>query len=298
VRAEEAVWFDAPYIGSRAALGLLREEELSVPRSDTKRPLSAHLAEAGGDLEAVRRGRAELDPAAIRAFLEVHIEQAPSLVAAAIPVGVVTGIRGDFRYRNARAVGEWGHSGALARAQRRDAVVATMELVQALQGEWLRREAVGEDLVFTVGELMTDPLMHGPSKVAGETRFTLDFRSLSGPVMREMGAFALEEARRIEAQSGVRLDLGVPSYCDPALMAPEIQDGFSSAARGLDIPVLEMASGAGHDAAAFAGAGVPSGMLFVRNDGGSHNPGETMSIEDFAAACRVLAAYLADCFGT
>jgi N-carbamoyl-L-amino-acid hydrolase len=47
-------------------------------------------------------------------------------------------------------------------------------------------------------------------------------------------------------------------------------------------------SGAGHDAADFAACGVPSAMVFVRNDRGSHNPDEAMAIEDFAQGVRVL----------
>ena len=42
------------------------------------------------------------------------------------------------------------------------------------------------------------------------------------------------------------------------------------------MPVLEMASGAGHDALTFAGLGVPTAMLFIRNEHGSHNPEEAM----------------------
>ena len=35
-----------------------------------------------------------------------------------------------------------------------------------------------------------------------------------------------------------------------------------------------MASGAGHDAAVFAKVGMPTAMIFVRNEHGSHNPDE------------------------
>ncbi len=55
-----------------------------------------------------------------------------------------------------------------------------------------------------------------------------------------------------------------------------------------------MASGAGHDAAVFAQAGVPSGMIFVRNEHGSHNPDEAMALPDFAVATRALSALLQD----
>jgi N-carbamoyl-L-amino-acid hydrolase len=56
-----------------------------------------------------------------------------------------------------------------------------------------------------------------------------------------------------------------------------------------DIPAMEMASGAGHDAAVFAGLGIPTAMIFIRNNHGSHNPDEEMEIEDFHAGVRLLA---------
>ena len=49
-----------------------------------------------------------------------------------------------------------------------------------------------------------------------------------------------------------------------------------------------MASGAGHDAAVFANAGVPSAMVFIRNENGSHNPHEAMDIDDFLAGVDLL----------
>ncbi len=63
-------------------------------------------------------------------------------------------------------------------------------------------------------------------------------------------------------------------------------------ARGL--PVVELASGAGHDAGILAAAGVPSAMLFVRSLAGgvSHSPDEHSSDEDIALAVEVLTAAL------
>jgi N-carbamoyl-L-amino-acid hydrolase len=64
-------------------------------------------------------------------------------------------------------------------------------------------------------------------------------------------------------------------------------------ARGL--PLVELASGAGHDAAVIAAAGVPTAMLFVRslNGGVSHSPDELTSPEDVELAVDVLAGALA-----
>jgi N-carbamoyl-L-amino-acid hydrolase len=53
-----------------------------------------------------------------------------------------------------------------------------------------------------------------------------------------------------------------------------------------------MPSGAGHDAAVFAGLGIPSAMIFVRNDHGSHNTQEAMTLEDFAVGTQALLGLL------
>ena len=58
-----------------------------------------------------------------------------------------------------------------------------------------------------------------------------------------------------------------------------------------------MPSGGGHDAASFAQAGVPTCMLFVRNQNGSHNPHEAMRMEDFARGCAVVARWAAEAAG-
>jgi len=53
-----------------------------------------------------------------------------------------------------------------------------------------------------------------------------------------------------------------------------------------------MPSGAGHDSAIFANSGIPSAMVFVRNDKGSHNPHEAMELPDFFAGAEVLSRTL------
>ena len=294
IRAEESTWFNASYIGSRAALGLLAPEELdTVRRSDTGRSLGEHLEEAGFDRAAVARRAAHLDPARVHGFIEVHIEQGPILVERGIPVAVVTGIRGAFRYREARAIGQWAHSGAVPRAYRRDAVVAVSEFVAALDAAWGDLEAGGHDLVVTVGQLYTDPRLHAFSKVPGEVRFCIDARSLSTDTLDT----ARDTVHRLAAEIGdrrrVRFELGPITGTRPAVLDAGLRGRLADAAGRLGIPAIEMASGAGHDAVTFANAGIPTAMLFIRNQGGSHNPEEAMDLADFEQAASILAAVLA-----
>ena len=88
IRAEESIWFQVSYIGSRGALGTLPDGALDVRRIDTGRTLAEHIAECGGDPAALAAGVRHFEPADIRAYLELHIEQAPSLVEAGKPVGI------------------------------------------------------------------------------------------------------------------------------------------------------------------------------------------------------------------
>jgi N-carbamoyl-L-amino-acid hydrolase len=63
----------------------------------------------------------------------------------------------------------------------------------------------------------------------------------------------------------------------------------------MGVPVLELPSGAGHDAGVLAAAGVPTAMLFVRslNGGVSHAPDELSAEEDVELAVAALAGALA-----
>ncbi len=284
LRAEESSWFDVSYIGSEGAFGLLDPACLSVRRSDNGRTLEETLLARGFDPTAIAHRRQLLRPEQVRAYLELHIEQGPRLVAEGLPAAVVTGIRGCKRFRNARCVGEYGHSGALPRSSRHDAVAATVALLHYMEGVWDRVEARGADLLITNGELFTNPAEHAPSKVAGETRFVIDLRSLSMDVMSSVAAEARRAAEEIGAAYRVKFDLGVATDSPPAMMDARLR----SCLLGLLDRPTQMPSGAGHDAAVFAELGIPSAMIFVRNDHGSHNPEETMTLEDFAAGTDAL----------
>ena len=288
IRGEESAWFDVAYVGSHGAFGLLDPACLSIARSDNGETLEAALRQAGFDPEPVRARRPLLDPRTIRAYLELHIEQGPTLIARGLPAAVVSGIRGCKRFRNARCTGQYAHSGAVDRAYRRDAVAATVALLHHMEKVWLEEEAAGADLVLTSGELYTDPAMHGPSKIAGETRFVLDVRSVSKATMDAVATEARSAAARIGAAYRVDIDLGATSDSPAAVMDGRLRSHLMGL---LDQP-FEMPSGAGHDAAVFCKAGVPSAMIFVRNANGSHNPHEAMALEDFAVGARALLGLL------
>ncbi len=206
------------------------------------------------------------------AFLELHIEQGPRLLRADVPLAVVTAIVGYSR-QTVTIDGTAGHAGTTPMADRDDALCAAAERVLAIREAAL---AIPET-VATVGTLNVEP--GGVNVIPGSVSFTVDVR-------------APDRERLDKLLSAIGLEPGVGT--EPALMDASVVAATRGAIEELGLPVVELASGAGHDAGILAAAGVPSGMLFVRslNGGVSHNPAELSSQEDIALATDALTGAL------
>lgn len=288
LRGEESAWFGQAYLGSKALLGELSPGDLALAHRDTGRPLEAYMSEAGADVEAVRAGECLLDPGSVACYLELHIEQGPVMVARDITVGVVTGIRGNHRHPEFSCRGEAAHSGAVPRWLRHDSVFAVSEFVMRLDRHWQAMLEQGQDLVVTMGMLNTDPNEHAMSRVPGHVSCALEYRSESEEILEGFEELVRSEASGIERLRGVRFQIGEARKTAPATMAPALVNLLDELCSGRSLRYERLPSGAGHDAAVFANRGIPSAMIFVRNENGSHNPHEQMDLSDFMAAVDVL----------
>src|ERR671924_329393 len=96
-------------------------------------------------------------------------------------------------------------------------------------------------------------------------------------------------------QLAAELELEPTFRLEPVAMAAEPRAALRVELEERGLPVVELPSGAGHDAAILATAGIPTAMLFVRslNGGVSHSPEEESSPEDVLLAVDVLAGALA-----
>jgi N-carbamoyl-L-amino-acid hydrolase len=288
IRAEESIWFQVSYIGSRAALGALPAGALEARRIDTGRTLAEHIAACGGDPEPLRAGRPHLDPARLHAFLELHIEQAPSLVEAGRSVGIGTGIPGNFRYPDAWIEGSNDHVG-LPRRFRHDAAMAGAAFAMALDSLWEEYDTRGIPMACTIGRFHTDAKQHGLTIVPGAFHFSLDVRAYDAAVLAELDRRVLAVIAGIEQIRGVRFHLGAKASAAIGPVDAGIRAALTQSAVHLDIETIQLGSPASHDAAAFAAAGVKMGLIFIRNSHGSHNAHEAMTIEDFLDGVAVLA---------
>jgi beta-ureidopropionase / N-carbamoyl-L-amino-acid hydrolase len=288
LRGEESAAFGRAYMGSSALFGLVTPDDLVLPHAVTGRTLRECMREAGAAVDRIDRGEVLLDPASLAGWLELHIEQGPVLVARRMPVSIVTGIRGNVRHRAVVCIGEAGHSGAIPRWLRHDAVFAVADLLNRLDVHWQTLLGQGHDLVVTVGVLGTDPAEHAIARIPGKVSFSFEARSQSQATLDAFHALFDEECHRIAEERGVRFEMDRRLDTQPAVMDPAWVARLRRIVQTLNLPDEPMASGAGHDAAVFANAGIPSAMLFVRNENGSHNPHEAMDMDDFMLGAEVL----------
>ncbi len=288
LRGEESARFGKACVGSNALFGKLTAADLAMQASDTDRTLGECMREVGADIDRIKAGYPLVERKNFAAWLELHIEQGPVLLARQLPVGIVTGIRGNIRHRTVECIGSPGHSGAVPRWLRHDAVFATAELITHLDRHWRTLLERGRDVVVTSGIVATDPGEHALARIPGKLRFSFEVRSQSKETLEAFYDLFLSECRLVGEERGVefRLDRRIESA--PAVMDARWVARLRAVARGLGLPDEEIPSGAGHDAAIFANAGVPSAMIFVRNEHGSHNPDEAMAMDDFAAGVAVM----------
>lgn len=256
---EEPNDFGLSCVGSRALGGSLMPEHLQL-RDPSGRTLGLAMVEAGCDPDGVLGGA--WSRGAIAAYVELHIEQGPVLELSQTPIGVVTGIAGIYRWLM-RVTGRGDHAGTCPMDVRRDAMCAAADLVLGVE-----RLAKGGPGVATVGRLAVEP--GATNVVPGRVMAWGEMRSVDGGWLEEtvMAVDALASSVATRRQVGIEvewLSRQSPTTCSPVMIST-----IRGAAERLGLGVLEMPSGAGHDAAHMATLG-PMGMIFVpSHDGRSH----------------------------
>ncbi|HYI83238.1 MAG TPA: M20/M25/M40 family metallo-hydrolase, partial [Acetobacteraceae bacterium] len=171
-------------------------------------------------------------------------------------------------------------------AERRDAGLAAVRLLAAIDGEFPR--VCGERTTWTTGRIALEP--GAPSIIPGRAEVLFQFRDVQVPVLerleRTLRALVQESNRRERCMATLaQLSRATPALCDPGLMealAAAAEDKAPGQWR-------RMPSGAGHDAQ-WVGRIMPAAMLFVPSIGGiSHHWAEDTKREDLALGCQVLA---------
>jgi N-carbamoyl-L-amino-acid hydrolase len=275
---EEGARFGVPCTGSRLLTGQLEPGDVLVRTDDDGVSYGEAAAKAGVDIEAI--GRDDEALRRIGAFVEVHVEQGFTLAAEEVdaPLGVCGLVRPHGRWR-VELRGRADHAGTARFVDRNDPMIELARLVTTV-----RSVASRQDALATVGKVEVQPNVPNavPSRVLAWVDIRADTPGQVRSVASEIKTFGF--------------DLEQESWTPATPLGGPLTDRVSRVAgqvAGEDLPVL--ATGAGHDAAVLATAGIPASMIFVRNPTGvSHAPDEAVRPEDVALAVRSLAAVLAD----
>jgi hydantoinase/carbamoylase family amidase len=276
---EEGFRFGRSLFGSSAVSGSLDPDEFRILRDAEGASLPEVLALYGVDLDRAREAGRELESAA--AYLELHIEQGPVLERLDLPLAAVLGTYGVERHI-VRFRGQRAHAGATPMDMRRDPVAAAARFL--LEG---RRIADESKSVTTVGTISAPGGI--VTAVAPVCELSFDQRHLDDATLQGMVAAAKQASERIAAEEGVEVEWSVQWRIPARPFHPELI-AFAEAAIDETVgTVHRMPSGALHDAAEVASAGIPTVMLFVQSLRGlSHTKEEDTRPEDLEASVRAL----------
>jgi N-carbamoyl-L-amino-acid hydrolase len=281
-----AAWADeeghfGSFIGSRSFCGLLTEQEMDAcANRETGMSLRDALRQAGFS----GHPRQTVDSARYRGYLEAHIEQGADLEDHHLRIGVVTAIVGSHRFR-IQFKGQQNHAGTTRMSVRKDAGVALVKLVAAIEDRFPR--VAGPRTVWTTGDIKLDP--GAASIVPGGAELVFQFRDTDPAILNTLSA-TLKELLADAAKGPCEVSVAYHSTTTPSAMDPGFQSALTAAAQA-HAPGLHqsMPSGAGHDAQILSQM-LPSAMLFVPSIGGiSHHYAENTRDEDIVLGCQVFA---------
>jgi allantoate deiminase len=281
---EEGSRFPSTLSSSAACAGAFEQTTLTLADRNGMR-----FADA---LTAYGKNPADIPKAAYRrgealGYVEVHIEQGPLLEAQNQPLGVVTGIVGQSRWR-VIVTGEAGHAGTVPMTMRRDALTGAAAMI--LMAERVAKASAGAAMVATVGRIEASP--GATNIIPGSVSFTVDLRAMNDKA-RLAAVTTIEHEMRGLARER-KLDVAFEHFhaVDATPCDAKLQNTLAAAIGDVGGRALGLPSGAGHDAQMMAQL-CPSAMMFVRCRGGiSHNPAEYCAPADMGLAVAALIRFI------
>lgn len=274
---EEGTW--SGLFGSRALVGLLTDNDFDYPRGDPA-VFAEQLAAVGLSRESAFA--AKRDPATIKAFAEIHIEQGMRLEEAGIPIGVVTAIVGLYSYW-LTFTGRADHAGTTPLDRRQDALRGVAEFLRQSRELITNRFDGG---VMNCGIVVVSP---GAFNIVPErARLALEFRHHDPHILEAMREALINLALHVVEVEGLGLEVDQVDIHQPAQLSREVITAIEGACEALGLEYVELPSYAAHDAGVMASI-APSGMFFVPSVGGaSHSPRELTLDEDCINAGNVM----------
>lgn len=226
-----------------------------------------------------------VDPSQFTGFIEMHIEQGPTLDSSGEKIGVVSDIVG-IRDMRITIDGQQNHAGTTPMHLRKDAFQALSAFNTELADRF--RNVVTPQTVWTIGHVSLHP--NASSIVPGRAVFSMQWRDADTDRLSKMEGIIRETASQVASSRGLAVEFGQLLGLDPVAMDTVHQKALALAAEKHAHGLWRvMPSGALHDATNVARL-MPVAMLFVPSIGGvSHAFEEDTDEADLVLGLRVLA---------
>jgi len=273
---EEGVRFQPDMLGSGVFAGVFdRDYAYGVEDGDGNT--------FGEELERIGyRGETPCEPRDLHCYFELHVEQGPYLDEKDIAIGVVEGVYG-FSWMNAAFTGSADHAGPTPMHLRRDALVATSDVIQGVRG---LTATGGTDLVGTVGHIDVYP--NSINVIPERVDFTIDVRSYDNNVVDAAVDRIEKEVQWAAEREDVEWEFEEVMRVDAEPFADECIETVKRVAESVEGEYMPMVSGAGHDAN-YLNTLCPTSMIFVPSVNGiSHTQEEYTEWKDVIRGVNVL----------
>ena len=266
--------------GSRFMVGIYGEDDLHRLKDDEGLPLIEAMKQYGlsGSIEGVCRR-----PEEAKAFLELHMEQNIKLQSTNTDIGVVRSICGNAWFR-LTVRGKSSHP-AIPHSERSDAGFASIRLLANIEDK-IAADLNGR-ITVNCGQMALHP--GAVNAVPSRAVFTVDFRSFEHICIEQMTEFLSQEAKRIEQQYRVTVEVNFLKGTAPVDNSENVIAAFEKACDDLGYSHMPLNSGAGHDTM-FLRRIWDAGLIFIPsyNGGVTHCPDEFTDYENLAKGADVL----------
>ena len=285
---EEGVRFAPDMMGSHVYSGQASAEDIWASTAyDYPRDTVKSRLEAIGYLGQMKAGSMPLD-----SFLELHIEQGPTLEIDGIDIGAVNQVQGIYWTRYT-INGQANHAGTTPIAYRKDAGYAAAQIMKYL-GDYPRQQ--DDRVLTTVGTIRFEP--NAVNIVPEQASFTLDLRSVNKEALataqKKIDAFV----EQVISEADLTLEREEMVRFTPVVLSEKVVALVKSEAEALGLTARIMPSGAGHDAQMMS-AICPTAMIFVPSVKGiSHNVQELTLDHDIENGANVLLNSILSLSGT
>ncbi len=266
-------------IGSKGMAGEVLGDASYYARLDGT-PIQDCLDRIGGDWSQI--ATAKRQPNEIVAFVELHVEQGGVLEHLDKPIGIVTGVVGQYRFA-VTVIGRANHAGTTPMNMRKDALVAASQIVLAVNK--IAGSIDGEQ-VATVGYLNVSP--NATNTIASKVDLRVDMRDLSEERLELMTSTLKAEIARIALDTSTEISLQQTLHIRPTLANPQIVLEIEQICQRMGLGYTHLPSRAGHDAQEI-GRFTDMGMIFVPSRAGiSHSADEYTSPEECDRGTNIL----------